>query len=142
MTRAQIISDLMSALTEIAPENGFATRPMEIRRGIHLAEEMNDLPALTLFNERVETIDAASGAAQRTLVLHLWGAVKAPHGDYAELDDLAADCLKALVDPDLNPHWAETGLARLEVYEGGAGDPLGLFDLEIQVAYEAGLGEL
>ena len=142
MTRAQIISDLMSALAEIAPENGFATSPAEIKRGIHLAEEMNDLPALTLFNERVETADEASGTAQRILVMHLWGAAKAPHGDYGDLDDLAADCLKALADPDLNPHWAVTSALRLEVYEGGAGDPLGLFDLEIQVAYEAGLGEL
>ena len=142
MTRARIISDLIDALAAIAPENGFDSRVLEIRRGIHLAEEMNDLPALCLFNERVETVDAAAGTAQRTLVLHLWGAVKAPHGDYTGLDALAADCLKALADPDLNPYWADTSASRLEVYEGGAGDPLGLFDLEIQVAYEAGLGEL
>ncbi|MGD8561224.1 MAG: hypothetical protein PVG03_01760 [Desulfarculaceae bacterium] len=142
MTRSQIISDLMDCLGEIKPENGFSTRPAEIKRGIHLAEEMNDLPGLTLFNERVETTDAASQSAERLLVLHLWGAARAPHSDYSGLDQLAADCMKALGDPDLNPHWARTSATRLEVYEGGAGDPLGLFDLEIEVTYESPLHQL
>jgi len=142
MNRAQIIEDLMETLAAIRTENGFATQPAEIRRGIHLAEDMNERPALCLFNEKVETIDATSGTAQRILFLHLWGVANAPQADYSGLDHLAADCLKALADPALNPYWAATSAVRLLVYEGGAGDPLGLFDLHLQVSYEAGLGEL
>ena len=142
MTRAQIISDLLACLKAMGPDTGFTLAPARVRRGIHLASEAAELPALSLFNERVETTDATGQTAQRLLVLHLWGAVHARHDDFADLDRLAAACLEALGRPDLNPHWQSTTCARLELYEGGAGDPLGLFDLEINVGYESPLATL
>jgi hypothetical protein len=142
MTRARIIADLMSALESITTAGGFGLDVREVRRGIHLAEELNELPALTLFNERVESADQAGGVAERTLVLHVWGAAPAAHGDYAVLDALAAAAVSALGDPALNPHWQATACGPLEVYEGGAGDPLGLFDLEVRVGYESPLDSL
>lgn len=142
MTRVQIISDLMACLGAISPESGFQTQVAELRRGIHLAEDLNDLPALCLFSQRVESADQTGAKAERRLVLHLWGAAPAPQGDFSALDALAADCLEALARPELNPHWQATTVGDMELYEGGAADPLGLFDLEITVSYEAGLGEL
>ena len=142
ITRAQIIADLMACLASIDPDHGFPLAVRELRRGIHLAEELAEMPALTLFNERVETLDQTSSTAARRLVLHLWGAVHVRHDDYSQLDQLAAACLKALADPNFNPHWQATSCGRLEVYEGGAGDPLGLFDLEFTVDYESPLDTL
>ena len=142
MTRSGIIANLVSCLSGIATNEGFATTPREVKRGIHLAEEMNDLPALSIFNEKVETEDLTNATAERVLVMHIWGAAKAPHGDYTQMDQLMSDCLQALSRPDLNPHRDETIVTRLEVYEGGAGDPLGLFDLELKVSYETGLTQI
>ena len=142
MNRSQIISDLLACLEAIGTGQGFLTSPREIKRGIHLAEEMNDLPALSLFNEKIETKDLTNATAERVLVMHIWGAARAAQGEYGQMDDLMADCLRALSRPDLNPHWNDTVVTNLEVYEGGAGDPLGLFDLELQVSYETGLTEI
>ena len=135
MTRTRIIGDLLDALAGI-------DMVRQVRRGIHLAEELNELPALCLFNEAVETVDATSATCRRELVLHLWGAARAVDDDYGQLDALAAACLAALADPARNPHWQATTCGRLELYEGGAGDPLGLFDLEVRVLYEAPLDTL
>ena len=142
MNRSSIIANLVTCLSGIATGEGFATTPKEIKRGIYLAEEMNDLPAISIFNERVDTEDLTNSTAERVLVMHVWGAARAPHGDYTQMDGLMSDCLQALSRPDMNPHWNETIVTNLEVYEGGAGDPLGLFDLELKVGYETGLTEI
>lgn len=142
MTRDQVITDLLACLDAMGPAHGQPLAAELVKRGIHLASELSPLPALTLFNESVDTQDLTSGAAERKLVAHVWGAVNAAAGDYSDLDDLAAGVVMALADPELNPHWQRTSLARLEIYEGGAGDPLGLFDLEVLVTYEAPLGSL
>lgn len=142
MTRQNIIADLMACLKAIGPAQGFDITPARVRRGIHLASEASEMPALSLYNQRVETVDATESTTERLLVLHLWGAVHAQGGDYGALDRLAAACVAALGRPDLNPHWQRTTCGRLELYEGGAGDPLGLFDLELTVGYEAPLASL
>lgn len=142
MTRQEIISDLLACLGAISPDQGFAIAPARVRRGIHLASEAGEMPALSLYNQRVETVDSTEVTTERLLILHLWGAVHAQGGDYGHLDRLAAACVAALGRPDLNPHWQRTTCGRLEIYEGGAGDPLGLFDLELSVSYEAPLATL
>ncbi len=142
MTRQQIIADLMACLATLRTDPAFGGRLRELRRGIFLAEELNDLPGLCLFTERIENREAAAGVAERLLVLHLWGAARAPRGDYAALDALLADCVAVLNRADRNPHWARTRLGAAEVYEGGASDPLGLFDFLLEVTYEAAPGEL
>lgn len=142
MSRVQIIADLLACLRAVGPAGGFPLRVAHLKRGIHLVSQFNELPALALYNQRVTTADAAGGVAERVLTLHLWGAAPAPGGDYAQLDALAAACVRALHDPALNPHARRTSAPRLELYEGGAGDPLGLFDLEIQVGYESALDVL
>lgn len=139
ITRSQIISDLLACLAAMGPTNGQPLAARQVLRGIHLASEMHEKPALCLFNEKVETEETASQLAERTLFLHLWGAVGAAHGDYSQLDRLAASCLLALQDPALNPHAERTSLGALEIYEGGAGDPLGIFDMEVLVRYETAL---
>ncbi len=58
MTRAQIIADLLACLRSLGPAQGLAAPPARVRRGIHLAAESNELPSLSLYNERVETADA------------------------------------------------------------------------------------
>lgn len=141
-TRQAVIADLMACLAGITSANGFAVAPKKLRRGIHLASQAGETPALSLFNERVETSETGGETAERLLVMHLWGAAAAPGGDYSQLDLLAAACLMALARPDLNPHWQRTSVQRLEVFEGGAAEPLALFDLEFSLAYEAGLGVL
>lgn len=139
MSRAQIIADLMACLAAIAPAAGFPARVAHLKRGIHLVSQFNELPALALYNQRVTTVEVTGPTAERVLLLHLWGAAPAPGGNFAQLDALAAACVRALHDPALNPHARRTGTPRLELYEGGAGDPLGLFDLEVQVGYESAL---
>jgi hypothetical protein len=142
MTRAQIISDLMDCLTDMGPTHGQPLAADTVARGIHLSDEFNDLPALSLFNERVETIDSTDKTAERKLIMHLWGYVHAVDDDYSDLDDLAESVLMALADSGLNPHWASTSCGNLEIYEGGAGDPLGIFDLEMTVDYESPINTL
>ena len=142
MTRQEIIADLMACLAAITPANGFSITPRLIRRGIHLVSQASQTPALSLFNERVETVDASGDSAERLMIMHLWGAVSTPGGDYSPLDRLAASCLNALGRPELNPHWARTTCQRLELYEGGASEPLALFDLEFSVSYESPLATL
>ncbi len=142
MTKSQIMADLRAALMTITIAAGYPVEPSEVRRGIHLAEQMNELPALCLFSEKVETTDQTSSGAERLLVLHVWGAAHAAGGDFAGLDALAAAAVAVLADPDANPHWARTNCLAMELYEGGAGDPLGLFDLTVQVIYETGLDTL
>lgn len=142
MTRAQIIGGLMDCLANMGPAYGMPLAAAEIIRGIHLAEEMNEMPALALFNERVETVEATDRTAQRKLIMHLWGYVHAIDNDFSQLDQLAESVLMALAHEELNPHWQTTACGNLEVYEGGAGDPLGIFDLELEVDYESPLGTL
>lgn len=142
MTRTQIMTDLQAALAAIGPEAGYPIEPHEVRRGIHLAEQMNELPALCIFTEKVETTDQTDSGAERLLFLHVWGAAHAVGDDFSDLDALAAAVVSVLADPDANPHWARTSCLAMELYEGGAGDPLGLFDLTVQVIYETGLETL
>lgn len=142
MTRAQVIEDLMDCLESITAANGFNVQPAKVLRGVHLVSELKQLPGLSLMNQRVETGPLAAGLEQRTLWFHLWGAARAARGDYTGLDRLAAACAAALANPELNPHWDRTRLGVLEVFEGGAGDPVGLFDLELSVDYEAEPGVL
>ena len=141
-TRQAVIAQLMACLAGITFANGFAIAPKKIKRGIHLASQASETPALSLFNERVETLELGGGVAERVLVMHLWGAAAASGGDYTQLDLLAAACLAALARPDLNPHWQRTTAQRLEIFEGGAAEPLALFDLEFSLAYESALGVL
>jgi len=142
MTRAQIISDLMACLRAMGPAHGMPLAAVQVLRGIHLAEQINDLPALALFNERVETLEATDRTAERKLVLHLWGYAHASNNDFSSLDRLAESGLMALGDPGLNPHWDRTTCGNLEIYEGGAADPLGYFDLELTEDYESPLNML
>jgi hypothetical protein len=142
MTRQEIIEDLMECLGAIGPDNHFSLQPQTLRRGIHLASQAGALPALTLFNQRVATLEQTGTNVERTLTFHLWGATQAPHDDYSDLDALAAACVNALNNPAFNPHWDRTSVRSLEIYEGGASDPLGLFDLVFDLTYESPLGTL
>ncbi len=137
MTRAQVINDLVTCLKSITLAAGFAIEPKVVLRGIHLVSELNELPALSLMNQQVTAEDLAAGVSQRRLLLHLWGAVRAPRGDYGQLDQLAAAVVSALAAAEHNPHWDRTHLGPMEIFEGGAGDPLGLFDLQLEVSYQA-----
>ncbi len=142
MNRASIISDLLACLEAMGPSGGMPLAARAVLRGIHLAEQVNQMPALALFNERVETVEQSGQTAERRLVLHLWGYANAANSDFSDLDGLAASVLMALADPGLNPHWQRTTCGNLEVYEGGAADPIGIFDLELSVAYESPLNLL
>ncbi|MCF8033872.1 MAG: hypothetical protein K9K66_16935 [Desulfarculaceae bacterium] len=142
MTRATIIDDLLACLRAMGPIHGMPLAAATVLRGIHLAEQVNDLPALALFNERVESLESTDRTVERKLVLHLWGYAKAAGSDFSGLDRLAESALMALGDPGLNPHWERTACGNLEIYEGGAGDPLGIFDLELTVEYESPLNTL
>lgn len=80
MSRAQIIAEIMTCLAAIGPSQGFTIQIAHLKRGIHLVSQINELPALALYNQLVATVDVTGGLAERVLTLHLWGAVHAPRG--------------------------------------------------------------
>ncbi len=142
MTRAQIIADLLACLRAMGPEHGQSLAARAVVRGMALSPEGGELPMVCLFTEKVLTTELAEAFAQRIVVMHVWGAAKAPEGDFSQLDELCASVVGALCNPQLNPHWPTTSLGTIEFFEGGANEPVGMFDLVVEVGYEAAVGQL
>lgn len=132
--RAQIMADLQAVLQSI-------TGVAEVRRGLHMDDDMPARPALCLAGQKRSCRDFSSGQAEAKLFVVIAGYVDCPAADYSALDGLAADLEAALMDSARNPWWADTHIGDLLVYEGGASDPIGILNLEITVDYEYQRGE-
>lgn len=106
----------------------------EVRRGIHFEDNMPNRPALGFTNTKAERVEGG-GFSERILTVLIYGYVDIQPGDYDALDDLMQDVETKLQTP---ADWAYQNLTDIRdytVYEGGAHDKLGYFDMEVTVTY-------
>jgi hypothetical protein len=136
--RADILGTVKTALQSITAKNGFRSTVDTVLRGIHTEDEFSGrMPGLCFWNERGPRRNMAQGKSERTLVIHVWGYVKAEgvSGDYDALDNLVADVEQALMTPAYNPYWDFTEIGETTYYEGGAADPIGIFEMMVEISY-------
>jgi len=137
-SRATILEDLKATLESITTGNGFQCTVAKVLRGIHTEDEFSGkMPGLCFWNERGPRRNMAAMKSERTLVIHIWGYVKADgiSGDYEALDKLVADVEKALMTPAYNSYWEFTEVNESTYYEGGAADPIGIFEMIVEISY-------
>lgn len=137
--RATILSDVKGALESISTSNGFKSNVAKVLRGIHGEESFaGSMPGLAMWCEKGPRITMSQGGfSERKLRIHIWGyvPVDAAAGDYDALDKLEADVEKALMTPAYNSHWQWTEIGDTAYYEGGVEDPIGIFDMVVEIAY-------
>lgn len=131
---------LKTCLEGITTGNGYALTVNEVRRGIHFEDEMPNRPALGFSNINSRRVDLAmggtSGYSERVLVILIYGYVDIQPNNYDNLDDLMQAVEQRL---NTDAAWAYrefTDIKDFTVYEGGAHDQLGYFDMEIEVSYQ------
>lgn len=137
-TRETVIKDIKGCLESISSGNPFQSQVAKVLRGIQSEDAFSgDLPGLALWNEKGPRIDVARGHSERTLLFHIWGyvQVQAAGGDYDALDKLVADVEKALMTETYNSRWAQTYIGDTTYYEGGVDDPIGIFEMLVEVTY-------
>jgi len=136
--RATILGDLKRALESITIANGFQTDVETVLRGIQPEEAFSGrMPGLCLWNERGPRDNLYQGGSERRLVCHIWGyaVVQADIGNYEALDKLVADVEKCLMTESYNGYWGFTDIRETVYYEGGIDDPIGIFDMVVEVSY-------
>ena len=136
--RKTILDDVKAWFEAITTTNGYATTVAEVRRGIHQAEDMPNRPAISFWNDRGIKTDLAGEVCQRILHLFVWGYIDIQPGVYDNLDNLVADVETCLNDSRAN--WdasvTEVDVKDITYYEGGASDPIGMFEMEVDIYYE------
>lgn len=136
--RRTVLTDLKTDLEAITVANGFQTTVAKVLRGIHTEEEFaGNMPGICFWNEAGPRKNFAQGRSERKLVIHIWGYVnvQADVGDYDALDKLAADVEKMLMTPARNAYWQFTEIGDTVYYEGGIDDPIGIFEMIVEIAY-------
>lgn len=137
-TRETIIKALKTTLESITTVNSFQTTVAKVKRGIQPESAFSgNMPGLALWNERGPRKNFAQGKSERILVFHIWGyvLVDAAAGNYDNLDKLVADVEKALMAPAYNSYWDDTEIGDTTYYEGGVDDPIGIFDMIVEIPY-------
>lgn len=137
--RATMLSDLKTALESITKANGFQSTVAKVLRGIQPEEAFSGrMPGLCLWNERGPRENFYQGGSQRKLVIHIWGyvLVQADTGNYETLDKLVADVETCLMTTARNAYAGFTEIIDTVYYEGGIDDPIGIFDMTVEVSYD------
>lgn len=137
-TRRTILVALKSGLESITTANGFQSTVAKVLRGIQPGEAFSgSMPGLAVWCEQGPRENFSQGHSERTLKLHVWGyvPVDAAEGDYDALDKLVADVEKCLMTVTYNPYWGDTEIGNTTYYEGGVEDPIGIFDMEVEISY-------
>jgi len=138
-TRKTILDALKERLEGITRANGYQINIGQVERGIHLADDLPNRPALCFWNDKGPKTELAGEQCERTLHCWLWGYAKVQPGDYDELDALAADA-EERINEWFDDGWP-SGVVGLSVtnatyYEGGASDPLGMCEMEVEITYQ------
>ena len=132
--RETILKALKTCLEGVTAANGYAIEVKEVRRGIHFEDDMPNRPALGFTNTRAER-DEGQGYSERILTILIYGYVDIQPGDYDNLDDLMQAVEQRLQTPAAWSYQEWTNIMNYTVYEGGAHDRLGYFDMEITISY-------
>jgi len=138
-TRSDYLAAIVSCMESITTDNGFDTDVKKVLRGIRSREDFSgQLPGIAIWNERAPREESSFSESVRFLAVHIWGFIEvdAVGNDYSALDALIADVEKALMTEKYNANWARTAIGDLMIYEGGADDSFGEFDMVLQYAYE------
>jgi len=130
----QLEADLKANLT-IA--NGYISNVREVRRGIHMAEDMNLKPAISFWCYK-DTIEKhmTVNVIQRVLELQffMYASTKGI-GDVDNIHNLMDDVESFLYNP---AHWtyeSQTLLGDTVIYEGGTQDAVSIAVLELKIRY-------
>lgn len=138
-TREVVIKGIKECLESISSGSAFQTQVAKVLRGIHAEDSFSgDLPGLSLWCEKGPRKDIGRGYSERRLLFHIWGYtsdVQAANGNYDALDKLVADVEKALMTETYNSRWAQTYIGDTTYYEGGVDDPIGIFEMLVEVEY-------
>lgn len=136
--RKTVLDTLKGWLEAITVANGYQSNVAEVKRGIHLFDEMVNRPAICIWNDKGPKIDLPGEQCERKLHIWLWGYVDVQPGSYDPLDALVSDveeCLNTSQD-----NWPteviEVDVLDTTYYEGGASDSVGIFEMEVLIDYQ------
>ena len=133
---ATVMAALKTCLEGVTAANGYDVTVQEVRRGIHLDDDMPNRPALGFTNTRGERSEFAQGRSGRTLIVVIYGYVDVEPGDYEDLDSLMQAVEQRLMTPAAWSYYGFTDIKNYTVYEGGQHDKIGYFDMEVEIFYE------
>lgn len=136
--RSAILTDLKTWLEAITVQNGYQSNVKKVRRGISMADDFPERPALGFWSDKEEKEDLAGEMRASRMHVFLWGYVSVEPGNYDALDKLISDVEICINGSRAN--WdaaiAEIRMGDVSAYEGGVGDPTGSFETEITIDYE------
>ena len=140
--RETILDALKTCLEGITTANGYAIQVAEVRRGIHFEDDMLNRPCLGFANTKIERKEHAFAQSGRELNVLIYGYVDVePHSasGYDPLDDLMQAVETRLMTGSAWSYWEFTDIRNFTIYEGGAHDKLGYFDMEVIIEYQYAL---
>lgn len=135
-TRREILSALKTCLEGITTDNDYQVTVAEVKRGIHFVDDMRNRPGLCFWSDKGPRRDETNEQSERDLHIWIWGYVDVQPGNYDELDKLVADVETRLMTRSAWAYRDDTKIGELNTYEGGASDPVGVFEMEVTVNYE------
>jgi len=133
--RETILKALKTCLEGITTENGYALSVQQVRRGVHLAKEMSNRPALGVTGLRTRRAEGGSGTSQKTLQAMIYGYIDLQPDDYDPLDDLIQAVETRLMTPAAWSYYGWTDIREIVTYEGGIQDRMGYFDMELEITF-------
>lgn len=140
--RSDIIEKLKTWIESVTVANGYDTTILEVRRGIHSVDDMYNRPAVCLWNLHVERINGFGDTADRKMQVMIWGYIDVKHDsngdmDYEPLDDFVSDIEKRIdaSKSDWEVGTQDIDITEIVIYEGGTSDPIGMFEMTVEITY-------
>lgn len=133
--RETILDALYTCLAGVTTANGHPITVNEVRRGIHLPEEMPNRPALGYTNTKATRVEGDFANSMRVLDVLIYGYVDVQPGNYDNLDDLMQGVEQRLMTASAWTYKSGTNIKSYTIYEAGAHDPIGYFDMEVEITY-------
>lgn len=135
--RKTVLDAFKDWLEGITKANDYQTTVAEVKRGIHVADDMQNRPALCFWNDKGPRDVYVNTEMDRTLHVWLWGYINVQAGDYDNLDALVSDAEKRI--NAWRDNWPSNvinaWIQDSTYYEGGASDPVGMFEMEVFIKY-------
>lgn len=133
--RETILDALLTCLQGITTANGYAIEVKEVKRGVHFEDAMVNRPALGFTNTNAARTESSFGRSERVLTVLIYGYVDCQPGNYDPLDDLMQAVEQRLNTAAAWAYREFTDIRNYTIYEGGAHDRLGYFDMEVRISY-------